>query len=122
MTTASEPPVRVVMAQEQSILRSAGEHAIGLDWIRDHEIIDEDTDICLVPAEKEGRLSASPERCVCSRDQALRARLFIAGGPIDLSRQIEPGDLPHGEGPIQLAWLNEVILDGVAMTEELSPL
>ena len=60
---------------------------------------------------------AGDMRRVRPGDQALRRRLLVAGRPVDLPRQEQPGDPLRLEAPRELGRLDEVVLDGIAGTE-----
>ena len=57
-----EPLVRVVLSQDEPVLGPRGEHAVRLVDLLRHEIVDEDSDIRLVPSENERALAREAQR------------------------------------------------------------
>src|SRR5687768_9319713 len=96
------------------MLGAGGEHPVWLEAALGGQVIDEDSDIRLVAAQREPLLPAHRAGCIDPRNQALSGSLFVAGRPIDLTGQEEPGNTMRLKGCAKLCWLDEVVLDRVA--------
>ena len=80
----------IVGPQRETILRPRGEHAIRLGDAARDQIVDHHTEISFGAIENDrGTLACSRGR-IESRDQALRAGLFVSRGAVDLARKEEP--------------------------------
>ena len=86
-----QPPVGVVLAQQQPILGARGEHPVRLaaDSAR-HQVVDHHADIGLVAPQNQRRFAANLKRRVDSRHQTLRARFLVAGRAVDLAGEEQP--------------------------------
>src|SRR5690606_39531414 len=83
----AQPQVRIVLPKQQPVFGSAGEHPIGLPGAPGDEVIDQESDIGLIPA-KDDRLPAlDSQDGIDPGDQALGGSLLVAGGSVDLPRQ-----------------------------------
>ena len=110
--------IRVVVAQLQSVLGARGEHPIGLRRLTHDEVVDQDAQVAFVSTQHERLATRAPKRGVRAGQEPLPPRLFVAGGPVDLSCEKEARNRRNGERRIQHARLDEVVLDRVAMTHE----
>ena len=63
------------------------EHPVRLEASASGQIVDEDADVRFVPPERERRCRI--KRGIDSGDQALRGRLLVSRGAVDLSREEE---------------------------------
>src|SRR5207249_4977001 len=85
--------VGVVVAEVETVLGSAGEHAIGFGGGFGDEVVDHDADVGLVAAQAKIRETASGElRGVDSGDQTLGGGFFVAAGAVDLTGEEEALD------------------------------
>ena len=57
---------------------------------------------------------ARGERGIDARQQALRRRLFVAGGAVDLAGEIQAADELALQAALEAARIEEVVLDGIA--------
>src|SRR5262249_15406152 len=95
------------------------EHAIGLERSLGDEVVDEHGHIALRAISQERLPPLRRARGVDPRPQAERAGLFIAGRPVDLPGQAEPGDGPTLESRTHLCRWREVVLDGIPGAHDL---
>ena len=117
--------IRVVGPQLEAVFGPRREHAVGLTGAKRHQIVDHHADIGIGAVEHEipdgpcPAAGAGTERRVDPGDQALGARLFISGGPVDLTGQ-EQARHPMGfQGRRQLPRIDEIVFDGIARTRHL---
>ena len=121
----SEPPVGVVNAQVQAKLRARGEHAVWFIGPLGDEVVDEDSGVGLGAVEGEACCLFSAQGCANSKGridsghQSLAGCFLISTRPVDLTGQIEAGELLDRERAIQLGGVDGVVLDGVAGAEHL---
>ena len=92
-----QPRLGIVGAQPQPIFGAGGEHPIGLGHALQDEVVDHHPDIAVAAVEQHRRRARRPGGGVQPGDQALRRRLLIAGGAVDLARQIKALDVAHAE-------------------------
>jgi len=89
-----ESPQRVVLSEEQPVLRSGSEEPVRLVDSTGDEIVYQHPDHGFVPPEDEWLISTAAESGVGACEHALASSLFIAGCPVDLTRQEQPAHLP----------------------------
>ena len=107
------------MAQEQTELRPAGEHAIRLGRAARDQIIDEHADVTLGAFHVERGLGVQLERRIGAGNQTLRCRFLVARSPVDLPGQIKTG---HGfgfQGRMELGRRTIIILDRITRPEDM---
>ena len=110
------------MPQQQAILRAAGEHSVGLVHAPGDQVVDHHADVGLVAAQYQRLLAGKRQGGVDTGHQSLAGGLLVAGGAVDLSGQIQSGDALRLERRPQLFRREVVVLDGVAVAEDLRPL
>ena len=76
--------VGIVLAQLQAVFGAAGEHAVGLGDAARDQVVDQHAEVGFVPPRAPGFLFLHLQRRVDAGQQALRGRLFVAGGAVDL--------------------------------------
>ena len=114
--------VGIVGPQGQAVLGPRGEHPIGLGDPACHEIIDHHAEIAIRPVEHD-RIGAAGRQCgIQAGHDALRRRLFIAGGAVDLSGQEQARQALGLQGRIEFAGIDMVVFDGIARPDHLDPL
>src|SRR5690606_35326631 len=101
-------------AQLQAVLGARGEHAVRLDGAVAGQVVDEDADVGLVAPRRPRRLAAGGAGGVEAGDQALRRRLLVARGAIDLAGEVQAGDRLRLQGGLQAARIEIVVLDSSA--------
>ena len=116
---AGEPLVGVVLPVDEAVLRPGGHHAVGLLRALGHKVVDEHADVPVPPGEDEGFLPLDLQRGVDARHKALRRRLLIAGGAVELPRAVQAGDLFALQRGQQLRGVHAVVLDGVGRAGHL---
>ena len=114
--------VGVVLAQLQTELGSAGEHAVGLGHALGHQVVHHHAQVGLVAAGQPSAFTATLQRGVHTREQALGRRLFVAGGAIDLTSKKQALDLARLETVLQRARVKVVVFDGVARAQDVGVL
>ena len=110
--------------RHQAVLGPAGEHAVRLVDAPGHQVVDHHADVRLVAAAAPAaRCPRSATRGVDAGDQALRGGLLVAGGAVDLPGQdtARATRLVSSVGR-SCVGRNVVVLDGVAVAEDLGPL
>ena len=106
------------MAEEQAEFGAAGEHAVGFVDAERHEVVDEDADVALFAAEDEGRFAGDLERGVGAGHEALCACLFVAGGAVELAREVKARDAFGFERRLKLVGRAEIVFDRVAVAHD----
>eukprot|EP00047_Mylnosiga_fluctuans_P005975 m.243985 g.243985 ORF g.243985 m.243985 type:complete len:404 (-) comp14367_c0_seq1:912-2123(-) len=109
--------VRVVRPQVQTVLCAAGEHAVRLRSAVCDQVVHQNTKIRIRAIEHDGRASCNFAARIEASNDALRGRLLVTGGAVDLSRHEQPGQAPCLEGRMQLARVDVVVLHAVAWLE-----
>src|SRR3984893_246443 len=109
-----QPLIGVVGAQRQAIFGARREHAVGLAHPLHRQIVDHDADIGVRAAENEGVLGAGARRGIEPRDKALRGRLLVARGAIDLPGDKKPVNFFCLQTRAQGAWVDEIIFDRIS--------
>ena len=106
--------IGVVGAQGQAILGARGEHAIGLADAAGDEVVDHHAEIARGAVEDVALGAASATGGVEAGDEALGARLFVAGGAVDLTGKEQARKLLQFERRRQFARVDVVVFDRVA--------
>ena len=122
MRQRREPDVGIVLPEQDAVFRPRGEHPVGfIDPFR-NEVVDQDTDVRLVPAQDKGLLSAQLPVGVDTRHNPLRRGFLITRGSIDLARQEEVFDAARLQRRTQQGGIEIVVFDGVGRAEDLDVL
>src|SRR5438309_7475804 len=103
--------ISIVDAQLQTEFSARSEHTIRLVCALADQVVDEDCGVALSSVENERRLILHLERSVDAGHDSLTRGLFVPGGPIDLPRQKETGNLLRLECPLQFRRIDGVVLD-----------
>ena len=111
--------VGVVRTQGQAVLRPRSEHTIGLGDAAGDEVVDQDADISFRPVDQDWLLASELGRSIGARHQALRCRLFIACSAVDLPSEIKARETLGLQRWQQFTRIHIVILNGVAVTDDL---
>ena len=75
----------VVLAEEQTVFRARGHHAIGLVRTLGHQIVDQRADVASRTGKKHGGKPLDAARGVDARHKSLRGGLLVARGAVELS-------------------------------------
>ena len=110
-----ETAVGVVVPQQQPIFGAAGEHAVGLVDAAGDEIIDQHADVRLIAVEDERLAAGKSEGRIGAGHESLSGGFLVAGGAVDLTGEVQTGDVLRFERRLQLVGRSEVVLDGVAV-------
>lgn len=103
--------------EQEPILGSRGEHAVGLEAPLGDQVVHKDADVGFLPPEGHTRFPPYQSRGVQPADESLSRRLLVSGGAVDLPGEKEPGE-PFGlEGALELGRLDEVVLDRISGPE-----
>ena len=116
---ARQAAVGIVAAKREPIFGPAGEHAIRLIDATGDEVVDHHTQIGVFAAQHERFFTLQAQHGVRARQKPLPARLFIAGGAVDLSGEIEPGHALGFQRDFQLFRRSVVVFDRVAVADDL---
>ena len=92
MGERGEAAVGVVLAEEQAIFGTAGEHAVRFVDATGDEVVDQYTDVGLIARQDHWLAPGDGERGVGAGDEALGASFFVAGGAVNLAGQVEAVD------------------------------
>src|SRR5882672_11434164 len=108
-TGLRQPQIGIVLTQHEPIFGAAREHAVRLRNSTSHEVIYENSEVCLIAARPPRLTVGCGKRGIDSRQQALRRGLLIAGRAVDLSGEKEPSDALGFQGGPQVARIEVVI-------------
>ena len=75
----------VVLAEEQTVFRARGHHAVGLVRPLGHQIVNQRADVASRTGKKHGGKPLDAARGVDARNQSLRGGLLVARGAVELS-------------------------------------
>lgn len=114
-----ESAIGIVFAQEEAILGAGGEHAVGFGSAPCGEVIDHDGDIGLGAVEEEGFAFGGFEGGIDPGEESLSGGFFVAACAVDLSGEKEVGDGLQFEPREEAARIDGVVLDGVAVVNDL---
>ena len=121
LANRSQPPVGIVVPQQQSELRPRGKHAVRLVDPLGHQVIHQHAEVRLAAIQNERLLAFDLESCIDSGQQALPGGLFVPGGSIDLPGKVQPRHALGFEGRVELGRRGEVVLHGVPIAHDLGP-
>src|ERR1700730_3954251 len=111
--------VRVVLAQRQTRLGAAGEHAVRLGRTAGDEVIHQHADVSLAALRAPGFAAAGCERSIDARQQPLRCGLLVTGGAVDLTGEEQAGDEFALQTVSQIARIEKIVLDGIARPRDV---
>src|SRR5262249_52739789 len=109
-----EPEIGVVDPQQQTVLRTGREHAVGLETTLGDQIIDQDANVGLVASEAHARQSLRAPPSIHSRDESLSGGFLVTGCSVDLAGEKQPRDALRFERSAQRSRLDEVVFDGIS--------
>ena len=114
MPKTAQPQIRVVLAQEQTILGAGSEHAVRLGRPFCHQVVNQDPDVGFVAPKDDGRFLPHPLHGVDSGHQALRPGFFVAGSSIDLPGQKQIPAHFRFQGWMELGREGKVVFHGIS--------
>ena len=120
MAIFAETTIGIVLAQEQTILTTARQHAIRLVRALDHEIVNEHADVRFVAPQHQRLAPAQRQTRVDASDEPLRRRFFIARGAVDLSCAIKSAHALRLQAWTQLLGIDQIVLNGVRRAHDLA--
>ena len=114
----------------QTELGAAGEHAVGLGHTFGGEVVDQYAQVGDVTAWRpraahivgQAFSLAAMKRCVDTSEKALRRRLFVPCGSVDLSGKEQAADRARLEATLEFTRVEVVVLDGVAWANDVGVL
>ena len=109
-----EPEVGVVLAQREAVFRAAREHAVRLGRAARDEVVDHHADVGIAAGREPRFALLHLQARVDAGEQALRGGFFVAGGAVDLPCEIQSRDVLRLERGVQVARIEEVVLDRIA--------
>ena len=115
----AQAQIGVVLAQVQAVFGARGEHAVRLERTVGSEVIDQHTNVRLVPSRVPRSLSKNRTRGVQAGDQTLCGCFLVAGGAVDLAGEIQAAERFGFQPRVQSARVKEVVLDGVARPRDM---
>ena len=122
MPQLAQAQVRIILPQQQPILRARREHPIRLRRALRNQVINQHPDVSLVPPQHHRRLPRRAPRRIDARHQPLRARLLVARRAVDLPREEQvPAHLRLQAG-VKLRGVREIILHRVGRAHDFRPL
>src|SRR6266550_3078063 len=104
---------RIVLAQQQPELGARREEPVWLVDAAGHEVVDQHTDVGVVPTEHDRLGAADPPHRIDAGDDALSRRFLVARRPVDLSREEQVLDRLHLEPRRELGGGIVVVLDRI---------
>ena len=119
ITDRSEPHIRIVLTQQDTILSTRGEHTVRLIYTLRDKVIYQDSDICLVSTENERGFSAHCQCGVNSGHKTLGGRFLITGGTVHLAGHIEPTDYLRFQTVTKIRGVEKVIFNRISRTEQI---
>ena len=120
--------VGVVFAQLQPVLGPAGEHAVRLGHALGDQVVHQHAQVGLVTRGHPGVglprrciscLGPSLQRRIHPGKQALRRRLFVARGAVDLSGKKQSANGPRLEVALQAGRVKVVVFNGIAGAQDV---
>ena len=105
--------VGVVLPQHQPVLRAAGHHPVRLLRTLCHQIVDEGADVALAAFQHQLLAAQQRQRRVHARHEALRRRLLVARGAVELPRAVQSRHRLRLQRGLQRQRVDAVVLDGV---------
>lgn len=118
--TRREAEVGVVLAEEEAVFSAAGEHPVGFCAAARYEVIDHHAEVGLVASEDERRSAQRFQSGVRSGDEPLPCRLLVAGGAVDLTREVQTLDPLRFQGRMKLGGRVIIILHRIARAQDLA--
>ena len=117
MAERAESFVGIVLAEQNAVLGSGGEHAVGFVRAFVDKVVDEHTDVGLVSAQHNGFLVAYLLYCVDSGHESLACGLFVTCGSVDLACEEQVFNGSCFERKAELSGREVVVFDGISGAE-----
>ena len=114
MSARGKAHVGVILSEQDTVLRTGGEHAVRFVDAFCDKIVDEYPYVGFVARQSERLASLSRQSGIGSGDQALACRFFVAGGAVDLAGKIQTGNKARFQCVEQLRRVEKVIFYGIA--------
>ena len=119
MAAGGEAHVGIVLSEQYAILGARGEHAVRFVNSFGHEVVDQHTDVCLVPSQGEWLTSAAVDGGIDACNDALSRCFLIAGGAVHLSGEEEVFHHFRLQCMSQLCGVEVVVFDCIARPIDL---
>ncbi len=117
-TARGKPPIGVVGAQPQTILRPRREHSVGFGDTESDQIIYEDSEIPFRPVDDEG----FRKRGIETGEKSLGSGFLIARRAVDLPSHEQARDLARLQRRLQFTRIDMVVFDRIAGAQHDCPL
>src|ERR1700722_6309359 len=115
---AGQAQIGVVGPQAEPKFGARGEHPIRLGHTLGDEIVDQNTNISLRAADQNGLPATRSARSIEAREEALSGSFFVARCPSDRAAKKQARDGPQFERMCEGWWIDVVIFNGVAGTDD----
>ena len=122
MPMAHEPPVRIVLPQQQAILGPRGEHAVRLLRAARDEVVNQHADVSLVAAQDERLFLPQSQRRIDARHDPLHGGFLIARGAVDLAGVEQVANGLGLQARQKLRRRREVVFDGITVADDVRAL
>ena len=118
MTNPHQTQVGIILTQKQTILCPGCHHAVRLMVFLRHQIINQNTNICLRPVQNKTLSPQNLHRRVYTGHKALYRRFFIAGTAVKLAAAEQAADGLKFQRGFQLTGINAVILNCICIPND----
>ena len=111
--------VGVVVPKGKPVLGPRSEHPVGFLGSLGHKVVDEDTDVGLVPAQNQRSPALNLSRGVDSGDEPLPGRFLVARGSVELAGKEKAANALGFERRMKLGRWTEIVFDRIARAHDL---
>ena len=105
--------IGIVLAQQQAVFGTRGEHAVGLLGTAGNQVIHQHAEIGFIAAWRPRRLVTRLAGSIDTRQQTLCRGLFVAGGAVDLPGEEQPAEVLGLQRGAQVTGIEKIIFNGV---------
>ncbi len=122
MAHLGQPKISIVLPEQKPIFSSRCEHPIRLRRSLGNQIINQNSDVCLVAPNDNGIQSFGSAGGVDSSHESLGTSLFVSRRAINLACQEQIAAYFCFECGVQLGWIGEVVFDGIGWPQNFGVL
>ena len=112
--------ISIILAKLKAVFGSAGKHPVGFTCALRDQIINQNTDVCLVPAWCPRIFSTHTARGINARNQTLGCCFFITSSAIDLTGKKQTGYRFCLETEFKTARVKKIVLNSVSGAGDVS--